>query len=287
MNVTITGLYYYPVKSCEGIPLQQASISAKGITGDREWVIVDEAGVFVSQRKLPRMALIQVEHAADGLVLKLRDQKANMPVCEVKQPRLSDRSLEASIWKDRAPAILASDDVSQWLQQALQSSTSLRLAYVDKRGSRLPGKPDRFGANACYFADAAPYLVANALSLHALNLSLRLQKLPEVDIRHFRPNIVFSGLPGFSEQHIQALKHPSGLEFKLIDPCQRCSIITVDPDTAERLPNAVPFSQLAVINPMPADSKAPAFGMNATVNGAEHQKSVKIGDQLEVEFIHG
>ncbi|SMF04744.1 hypothetical protein SAMN02745866_00372 [Alteromonadaceae bacterium Bs31] len=285
MYVTITGLYFYPIKSCEGIPLQQATIGNKGIAGDREWIIVDEAGTFVSQRSLPRMSLLQAESGPDGITLRLRDQKLNLPACEVKHPRLSAQSIETHIWKDHAPALLAAEEVNQWLTKALHADKQLKLAYFDKRGSRLPGKPERFGANASFFADAAPFLICNALSLHALNLSLRLQELPEVDIRHFRPNIVFSGLPGFAEQHVVSLSHKqSGLSFKLVDPCQRCSVITIDPDTAQRLPDAVPFGQLTAINPMPSNPKAPAFGMNAVVSGVTTQKVLKLGDQLKVEI---
>jgi len=285
VQVIITGLYSYPVKSCAGIPLQHTVLTNKGVAGDREWVVVDASGQFVSQRKYPRLTLLQVSAHPEGFVFNLRDSARSMPPCEVKRPRLSAQPIEVKIWKDHAPALLASDDVNRWLQEALKAQKPLYLACFDKRGARLPGNPERFGADACHFADTAPYLVVNALSLHMLNLSLRLQSLQEVDIRHFRPNIVFSGLPGFAEQYVRTLRHTTtGVTFNFVDACQRCSVITVDPDSGERLESAVPFSQLMAINPMPDNDKAPAFGMNARLVPQENEARVQIGDRFEVEF---
>jgi len=287
VEVTITGLYHYPVKSCAGVGLAQCSISAKGISGDREWVILNKDGVFLSQRKNPRLGLIRIRRDGKRFNLYFNDADKAIAPCPVTLPDIEDaRTQIIHIWRDEATAFIADTAVNEWVTNALDSDEPLFLGYFDKRVPRLPGYPDRFGADATHFADAAPFLVANALSLYALNLSLSLQHLPEVDIRHFRPNIVFSGLPGFAEHHVKALRHnASGFEFSLIDPCQRCSIITLNPDTSERLPNAVPFKQLTAINPMPGSNKAPAFGMNAILEGGTEKaraRGLQLGDRLEV-----
>ena len=45
---TITALNIYPVKSCRGIALERARIAATGFDHDREWLIVDGNGRFVT-----------------------------------------------------------------------------------------------------------------------------------------------------------------------------------------------------------------------------------------------
>ncbi len=53
---TLSGLYVYPIKSCGGVALERTTVSATGLRHDRRWMLVDEAGEFISQRRLPRMA---------------------------------------------------------------------------------------------------------------------------------------------------------------------------------------------------------------------------------------
>jgi hypothetical protein len=58
MSGRIARLFVYPVKSCAGVELQEAVLTETGLELDRAWMVVDEQGEFVSQRELPRMALI-------------------------------------------------------------------------------------------------------------------------------------------------------------------------------------------------------------------------------------
>jgi uncharacterized protein YcbX len=56
-NVALSGLYVYPIKSCAGISMDSAELSATGLRHDRRWMLVDGDGKFMSQRAHPRMAL--------------------------------------------------------------------------------------------------------------------------------------------------------------------------------------------------------------------------------------
>jgi uncharacterized protein len=46
----VTHLNAYPVKSCRGVALGTATLDRWGIRHDRNWMVVDEAGTFISQR---------------------------------------------------------------------------------------------------------------------------------------------------------------------------------------------------------------------------------------------
>src|SRR5687768_2621905 len=71
-DARIAALNLFPVKGCAGIALSSGSLLATGIAHegvrDREWMIVDTAGRFVTQREFPRLALIR-SRIEDGRLL--------------------------------------------------------------------------------------------------------------------------------------------------------------------------------------------------------------------------
>ena len=70
MTIEVSALYYYPIKSCRGITLGEAQLDARGIAGDRAYMVIDEDGGFLTQRELPRMALIEPRpRGGSGLVV--------------------------------------------------------------------------------------------------------------------------------------------------------------------------------------------------------------------------
>jgi uncharacterized protein YcbX len=66
----IVSLHVHPVKSCAGVAVQDAWLCDTGLELDRWWMVVDEHGEFVSQRELPRMALVQTRVRHDDVVLR-------------------------------------------------------------------------------------------------------------------------------------------------------------------------------------------------------------------------
>ena len=68
----ITSLVIYPLKSAKGIQVKSVLLNERGFAFDRQWMVVDERGNFLSQRRAPRLALVRVELPAsedDALVL--------------------------------------------------------------------------------------------------------------------------------------------------------------------------------------------------------------------------
>ena len=68
----VSALYCYPIKSCKGHALQEARIDARGIVGDRSMMVVDANNEFLTQRELPRLALIEPTVHDDGKTITLR-----------------------------------------------------------------------------------------------------------------------------------------------------------------------------------------------------------------------
>ena len=49
----LTGICLYPVKSLAGISVLSADLDALGLVGDRSFLVVDETGRFITQKKSP------------------------------------------------------------------------------------------------------------------------------------------------------------------------------------------------------------------------------------------
>jgi len=64
-NVEVAALYVYPIKSCKGIALTEATVALNGFRYDRQWMVVTaDKHQFLTQRQHPRMALIGTPRAA-------------------------------------------------------------------------------------------------------------------------------------------------------------------------------------------------------------------------------
>lgn len=291
-KVSITQLFIYPVKSLAGIAVERWPASATGFKHDREFMLVDERGRFITQRQEPRMALIHTSLDQSGNTLTLSCEGLQAPPLTLSdKPTVNTPPVfMAKIWSDDVEVCEPCPEISIWLSQRL--NRAVRLVALAAR--RPQSQPERFGADShTVFADAAPYLVANQASLDALNHELLEQGKESVDIRRFRPNIVVSGEPkAFAEHALTALQKsaipglPNGYRLSLVDHCQRCVITTIDPDKGARDDDMTVFKTLARINQMPQppsaeprSKAAPAFAVNALLAGG-HNTIIQCGDAL-------
>lgn len=273
-TIDITGLTVYPVKSMKGIALQSALLTAKGLEHDRRFMVVRNNGAFVTQRDTPLMALVHTALEAGGLVLS----RPGFGQVFVPLDGEGGERIHTRVWKDECETTDQGEVVSNWLTECLESTEPLRLVSMARDYVRPQGKPDKLGEKTqTLFADAAPYLVANEDSLAQLNRELALRGHESVPMNRFRPNIVVSGLPAFSENSTGSLR-ADNFAFELCYPCQRCVVTTIDQDTATKNPDWEPYKTLSGINPMPDNRKAPAFGQNAVLETGAGS-IIRLGDQ--------
>ena len=115
VRLRVDGLYCYPVKSCGGTSLANATVGARGIVGDRQWMVVDETGEFLTQREMHRMALVSPRLLDDGL---LELSAPGMPPLTVT-PAVWQERVDVSIWSDRCVAIDEGPDAREWLSAFL------------------------------------------------------------------------------------------------------------------------------------------------------------------------
>jgi len=255
----IARLFVYPVKSCAGVELTEAVLTETGLDLDRAWMVVDAEGEFVSQRELPRMALVRTQLKHHEVVLRAPGMLAlHLAIDAVEAPA------RVRVWNDDVPAYDMGDVAAQWFTDFL--GTRLRLVRFDPDHRRLSSLQWTGGVEAPnQFSDGYPLLVASEASLAGLNARLVKSGHAPVGIERFRPNIVLSGLEAHDEDRLEALRIAADQPVVLrpVKPCPRCPIPNIDPATGESSP--VVTDTLQAYRQDPRVDGAITFGMNAIV----------------------
>ena len=263
--LTIASLHVYPVKSCRGISLTQAELTTRGLRHDREWMVVTPEGRFLTQRELPRLALI----APDIAGLELRLQAPGAGGIAVALDAGASPSREVTVWGDTVLARDEGEAAARWLSDFLQRS--VRLVRFDP-SRRRPTDPawsaGRAGESA--FSDGYPVLVLSRASLGDLNARLP-QALP---LDRFRPNLVLDGCDPYAEDSLRVLQSGTAT-LRLVKPCTRCIITTTDQSTAER-DGEEPLRTLRSYR-WSSELRGVTFGQNAIV---ESVGTLRVGDAM-------
>jgi len=226
--VTLESIHVYPVKSCAGSAPREALLTETGLDLDRQWLVVDPAGMFVTQRELPRMALVQTTLKSSELILRA----PGMLAVHVAIDRVEDRT-EVEVWGERVAAYDMGALCAQWFSDFL--GRPLRLARFDPEAPRHADRKWTGAAEAANaFQDGFPLLVASAASLDEVNRRLASAGQSPVTLARFRPNLVLGGLDAHGEDHLDEVVFAAAegpVRLKLVKPCVRCSIPDVDPAT--------------------------------------------------------
>jgi uncharacterized protein YcbX len=257
-DLVVQQLFIHPIKSCAGIAVREATLIETGLEYDREWMVIDEAGEFVSQRERPRMALVQPTLRMSDLVLRAPGMLALHLALDAVEGRCRVR-----VWDDTLDAYDMGDLAAQWFSDFL--GQRVRLARFDPEALRLASRRWTGAIEArTAFSDGYPILVASTASLAELNRRLAAQGHDAVTMQRFRPNLVLDGLPdAHGEDFIDTLAIDGGVVLKLVKPCGRCTIPDVDPATAAQ-GHAV-ADTLAAYRTEPRIDGALAFGQNAVI----------------------
>lgn len=265
-GLELSQLWIYPVKSLAGIPLPAAMAGTRGLDHDRRFLVLDGDGRFLTQRQAPQMALVQPE--IDGETLVLRHRTRPLPPLRLPLAPPHGAVARVVVWDDEVEAVRVPDG-DAWLSMAL--GISCRLVTLAPDGHRLATKEPFAPLRAhTAFADAFAYLVAGQGSLDALNARLE----QPLEMRRFRPNLVVAGGAAFAEDSWRRLRI-DGVELRLVKPCGRCPITTIDPDTGTL--GKEPLRTLARFRRR--DDGKVLFGQNAvTERGGE----LRVGAAVEV-----
>ena len=225
MSVSIHSLHIYPIKSCQGINLEQAELVATGFRYDRHWMLVDSSGQFLTQREYPQLARISTRLSDQALIVESEHQQ------QLEVPLQADDSVrrEVQVWRDQCNAAVVSQAASRWFSDYLDLDCA--LVYLPESEQRRVDPEYARSGQIVGFADGYPLLVLSRASIDLLNSKLE----QKVDINRFRANIVVDGCEAHAEDDWSGIS-VNGIDIDLAKPCSRCAIPSFDQSSAERHP---------------------------------------------------
>lgn len=280
---TLTALHLYPIKSCAGIALREATLTGAGLMSehiyDREWMVVDAHGEFLTQREYPQMALVRPRIKADTLEVRAPGMlRLELPLA-LPDPERHPPTMQVRVWNDTVLAYDCDDTTAAWFSNAL--GTPCRLARFHAEAKRHADPRWTQGETAqTLFSDGFPLLLVSQASLDDLNQRLAAQGRGALPMDRFRPNIVIDGVDAFDEDHAESIRIGNA-RIKPVKPCPRCTIPAIDQATGVAGPD--PLDILRTYRANPAIDGGIAFGMNAVLAGGENQ-TLHVGQPLELEF---
>ncbi|MDD5461946.1 MAG: MOSC domain-containing protein [Methylococcales bacterium] len=222
IHSTLSAIYLYPVKSLAGICVTSWPVTKTGLQYDRKWMLIDNDGQFLSQRKLPGMALIKTALTECHLILSA----TGMENLSLSLTPVDGDIINSTIWQDQCNARSVSQEADQWLSHFL--NLDCRLVYQPDEMIRQVDPDYGCDTDNVAFSDGFPFLIISENSLDSLNREMQLN-LP---MTRFRPNLVIAGCPAYAEDSWREISI-GAINFRLPKPCSRCSIPTIDPETAQ------------------------------------------------------
>jgi uncharacterized protein YcbX len=262
-KIIVSGLFIYPVKSFAGVSIQSSELDDMGLKYDRRWMVVTTEGKFVTQRTLPKMALIRTALDKNGELTLSTQGKSDHQVVPVNN---DSEKMNVIIWRDKLQVQKAANDTDLWISEVLEMDC--HLVYISNNVERQCNLEYAKQGDRTGFADAYPMLMVSEESLEDLNARLD----NPVEMRRFRPNIVIKGCDAFAEDKMETFKIAE-IAMNGVKLCDRCPMPTVDPDKGER-DGQEPIITLAKYRKW--DGKV-YFGMNVI-----HRELgiIRVGDEL-------
>jgi uncharacterized protein len=260
----LSEIWIYPIKSLGGIRLASAKVMPKGLRYDRRWMLIDEAGKFITQRIHSKMAFFKLSLSDGEFTINFTGDKIHLPV----NPLLSKNPVSATVWDDTVVVYEVLGKYSQWFSERL--GINCRLVYFPEESQRLVDEKYRVENDQVSLADGYPFLIIGQRSLDDLNNRLE----NPVPMNRFRPNFVFTGGQPFEEDTWRNFRI-GGNRFSGVKPCSRCVLTTVNQETAEK--GTEPLATLTTYRKM---NNKIYFGQNLL---AIDYNEIYEGDKIEMD----
>ncbi len=268
----VTGLFIYPIKGLAGVSLSEANLEQRGLAYDRRWMLVDEEGVFISQREVNKMALLKPEMTGKELIIHASHLSIG-PLRVPLKPATVSQQIQVQVWENSCEAQFVSPAADRWLSRVL--GANCRLVYMPDSSIRPLKATYGLPGEMVGFADSCPLLVLGEASLADLNNRLE----HPVPIDRFRPNIVFSGGQPYEEESWRNF-HIGAVSLRGIRTCARCQVITIDQQSAK-----IGQEPLRTLSTYRRQGNKVLFGLYASLAKAGENGSalLRVGDRISIE----
>ncbi|XP_053682889.1 molybdenum cofactor sulfurase 3 [Sabethes cyaneus] len=233
----------FPIKSCGAFKITDSwPLCRKGLKYDREFVIVDENGVALTQKKQTEMCHIRprIDLKSEQMVLFHPDMPEftlNLQMlARLSNGNQSVKLCQTKVCQDEVQAVDCGDKVADWISLALQTS-GLRLLRQAEGEVRTA---QQSSTKEIALSNQAQYLLINRASVQWLA-----DKVPDWDdfemgrnldslVDRFRGNLIVESVPPMEEIHWKHVTIGSNLNFVVEGPCSRCQMVCIDQTTGSK-----------------------------------------------------
>jgi uncharacterized protein YcbX len=246
-----------------GMDVSEAYCLKSGFKYDREWMLLDTNNQMITQRENPKLALFKPNIVDDVLQIEYHKNFIKIPLDYFQK---SDE-IETKIWEDIAVTQQVSEESNEWFSRMLEQE--VKFVKI-KTGSRKHLNAKTKQPIEVSLADGYPYLFLGTKSIELLS------KNHGADVAHnrFRANVIYETNLPHEEDNLQNFKI-GNLDFINIKPCVRCSMVTIDQQTAE----ADKSINKTLATYRKFENKV-FFGTNAIVN---KEGVIKVGDKIVID----
>ncbi|NEC18292.1 MOSC domain-containing protein [Streptomyces parvus] len=188
---TVVELITYPVKGCAGTSVDSTHLTPAGLAHDRSFMVVGVDGVYRTQRRDPRLALVRPTVSADGsrLTLASAEPDSSHGALHLDVTTSAPRR-DVDLFGATYQGIDQGDEAAAWLTEFLGAPS--RLVRVPPEHDR---KTDGLTPGTSGYADSSAVHLLSRASLAHLHARLAERGAPLLAMDRFRPNIVIDSLP--------------------------------------------------------------------------------------------
>ncbi|NWJ04266.1 MOCOS sulfurase, partial [Crypturellus undulatus] len=239
--ITLSNIYLYPIKSCSAFEVAEWPVGNQGLLYDRNWMVVNQNGVCMTQKQEPRLCLINPSIDLKQNIMIIQAEGMDpISISLEENPGKEAVICESKVCSHRVKTYDCGERIAGWLSAFLGRSCRLIRQSSDiknnKHQKNTKGLAPATGISLS-LVNEAQYLLINVASISYLkdHISARLGEPLEMQelIPRFRANLVISAPESFEEEEWAEISIGS-LRFQVVGPCSRCQIICIDQQSGER-----------------------------------------------------
>ncbi|NXA33940.1 MOCOS sulfurase, partial [Eudromia elegans] len=239
--ITVTNIYLYPIKSCSAFEVAEWPVGNQGLLYDRNWMVVNQNGVCMTQKQEPRLCLIHPSIDLKQNIMIIQAEGMDPISMSLEEnPGKEAVICESKVCSHRVKTYNCGERIAAWLSMFLGRSCRLIRQSSDIKNSKHQKNakgPAAATSISLSLVNEAQYLLINVASISCLkdHISARLEEPLEMQelIPRFRANLVISAPESFEEEEWAEISIGS-LRFQVVGPCSRCQIICIDQQSGER-----------------------------------------------------
>ncbi|KAM9024361.1 molybdenum cofactor sulfurase isoform 3-T3 [Ara ararauna] len=213
-------------------------VGNQGLLYDRNWMVVNQNGVCITQKQEPRLCLINPSIDLKKKIMVIQAEGMD-PISVPLEENTGKETVvsESKVCSHRVKTYDCGERIAGWFSLFLSHPCRL----IRQSSDRSQQKNTKGLASATNISlslvNEAQYLLINVTSILQLkeHISARLEEPLEMEelIRRFRANIVICAPESFEEEEWAEISI-GALRFQVVGPCSRCQIICIDQQSGER-----------------------------------------------------